>query len=47
MSLPSGLSAEPAGDVNCDGQVTALDAQIILSFVVGLDVKKFCVGSAP
>jgi hypothetical protein len=29
----------------CDGKLEALDAQVVLSAAVGLDVKRFCVGT--
>jgi hypothetical protein len=42
---PSWKPATPNGDANCDGTApTASDAQIILSYVVGLNVSSFCVG---
>ncbi|HEX5871857.1 MAG TPA: Ig-like domain-containing protein, partial [Longimicrobium sp.] len=41
-----GFSGMPYGDVNCDGQVTAADALVILSHAVGRDVGQFCIGQA-
>jgi hypothetical protein len=45
LALPSGWIPTPNGDANCDGQVTSLDALIILRFAVGLDTAQFCVGT--
>ena len=44
LPLPSGFTAAN-GDANCDGTLGAVDAQIVLSFVVGLNVSQFCVGT--
>ena len=44
LPLPSGWIANPNGDANCDGRTATLDAQIVLSFVVGLPTSQFCVG---
>lgn len=46
LPLPAAYHALPNGDVTCTGQpLTALDAQIVLSFVVGSDTKAYCVGA--
>lgn len=32
-----GVGQKPAGDVDCDGEVNAIDAALVLQFVAGLD----------
>jgi hypothetical protein len=44
LALPPGFHVLPHGDANCSGTLQAIDAQIILSYVVGLPVAQFCVG---
>lgn len=43
-TLPESFRAEPNGDANCDDELSSLDALIILSRAVGLDMSEFCVG---
>ena len=45
LPLPTGMFAFPNGDVNCDGVTNALDAQIILAFVVRQPTSQFCVNT--
>lgn len=45
VALPSGQDLS-FGDANCDGRVTAIDAQIILMKAAQIDVSALCVGRA-
>jgi hypothetical protein len=47
LPLPAAVIVAPSGDANCDGRISAIDAQIILAYVVGIDVSRFCVGTSP
>ena len=42
---PSGAQRYPNGDANCDGQVTALDAMIVLRKAAGIADPGVCVGT--
>jgi photosystem II stability/assembly factor-like uncharacterized protein len=44
LPLPAGARRFPNGDANCDGDVTAADALLVLSKLVGLNTTAFCVG---
>ena len=44
LPLPANFAPLPWGDVNGDGRVTAIDAQIVLAYVVGLPTTRFSVG---
>ncbi len=43
--VPESYTMYPNGDADCSDLVTAVDALVILSSVVGKDVSGFCVGS--
>jgi hypothetical protein len=43
--LPAGAVRFPHGDANCDGTVTAADALLVLSKLVGANTSAFCVGT--
>jgi hypothetical protein len=43
--LPTGAKRFPNGDANCDGDVTAVDALVVLSKLVGLPTGSACVGT--
>jgi hypothetical protein len=45
LPLPAGAVRYPNGDANCDGDVTAVDALLVLSKLVGLNTAATCVGT--
>ncbi len=45
LPLPAGAIRYPNGDANCDGDVTAVDALLVLSKLVGLNTAATCVGT--
>ena len=45
LALPAGSVRFPNADANCDGDVTAADALLVLSKVVGAPVGTACVGT--
>jgi hypothetical protein len=45
-ALPTGYKPTPNADANCDGTVNSIDAAVILAYLVGRDVTRFCVGKA-
>ena len=42
---PGGSVRHPNADANCDGQVTALDAMIVLRKAAGITDAALCVGT--